>query len=106
MSPGKSPLQAWHQLLLRQQGDHPIGTLHWQTTVTTPAALMQSLAAMLARSVWIWQTQKQRQQMLLIEERATIARRLHDSLAQALTYLRIQLTLLRRTVDARDPGST
>ncbi len=97
-----APSQAWHQLPLLQ-GDHPIGTLHWQTTVTTPpAALMQSLAAMLARSVWIWQTQKQQQQMLLIEERATIARELHDSLAQALTYLRIQLTLLRRTVDARD----
>ncbi|ELN95547.1 nitrate/nitrite sensor protein NarQ, partial [Salmonella enterica subsp. enterica serovar Enteritidis str. 543463 40-18] len=30
---------------------------------------------------------------LLMEERATIARELHDSLAQVLSYLRIQLTL-------------
>ncbi len=29
-----------------------------------------------------------------MEERATIARELHDSLAQVLSYLRIQLTLL------------
>ncbi|MBW1215201.1 nitrate/nitrite two-component system sensor histidine kinase NarQ [Pantoea allii] len=96
------PSYAWHHLPLQQDGQ-PIGTLRWQTTVTTPPkALMRSLAAMLGRSLWIWQTQKQHQQMLLLEERATIARELHDSLAQALTYLRIQLTLLRRTVDAGD----
>ena len=35
------------------------------------------------------------QQLLLMEERATIARELHDSLAQVLSYLRIQLTLLK-----------
>lgn len=96
------PSSTWHHLPLQQDG-HPIGTLHWQTTVTAPPeALMQSLAAMLGRSVWIWQLQKQHQQALLIEERAIIARELHDSLAQALTYLRIQLTLLRRNVNTDD----
>lgn len=35
-----------------------------------------------------------------MEERATIARELHDSLAQTLSFLRIQLTLLRRATDA------
>ncbi|ORM59129.1 two-component system sensor histidine kinase NarQ [Pantoea brenneri] len=64
--------------------------------------LMRSLAAMLGRAIWIWQAQKQHQQMLLIEERTTIARELHDSLAQSLSFLRIQLTLLRRTVDKSD----
>jgi two-component system nitrate/nitrite sensor histidine kinase NarQ len=33
-----------------------------------------------------------------MEERATIARELHDSLAQVLSYLRIQLTLLKHAV--------
>lgn len=33
-----------------------------------------------------------------MEERATIARELHDSLAQVLSYLRIQLTLLKRSI--------
>lgn len=33
-----------------------------------------------------------------MEERATIARELHDSLAQVLSYLRIQLALLKRAV--------
>jgi two-component system nitrate/nitrite sensor histidine kinase NarQ len=33
-----------------------------------------------------------------MEERATIAMELHDSLAQVLSYLRIQLALLKRAV--------
>lgn len=94
------PALRWHSVPL--QGDEEqSGTLRWQSEQASPRqALMQSLANMLSRAVWIWQTQKQVQQMLLIEERATIARELHDSLAQALSFMRIQLTLLRRTLDA------
>ncbi len=33
-----------------------------------------------------------------MEERATIARELHDSLAQSLSYLKIQVTLLKRVI--------
>ena len=44
------------------------------------------------------QAQKHFQRLLLMEERATIARELHDSLAQVLSYLRIQLTLLKRSI--------
>ncbi|GAL32070.1 nitrate/nitrite sensor protein [Vibrio maritimus] len=33
-----------------------------------------------------------------MEERATIARELHDSLAQSLSYLKIQVTLLNRSI--------
>lgn len=93
----------WQRLPLQQE-DQRLGELCWQTRRAPPAdELMQSLANMLARSLWIWQTQKQYQQMLLIEERATIARELHDSLAQSLSYLRIQLTLLRRNVEGTQP---
>ena len=93
----------WQRLPLQQE-DQLLGELSWQTRRAPPAdELMQSLANMLARSLWIWQTQKQVQQMLLIEERSTIARELHDSLAQSLSFLRIQLTLLRRHVDDRQP---
>lgn len=94
--------KAWQRVPL-QQDEQQIGELCWQTSDSEPPeALMRSLAAMLGRAIWIWQTQKQYQQMLLIEERATIARELHDSLAQGLSFLRIQLTLLRRTVDKSD----
>ncbi|MBK0126662.1 nitrate/nitrite two-component system sensor histidine kinase NarQ [Pantoea sp. S61] len=93
----------WQRLPLQQE-DQLLGELCWQTRRAPPAdELMQSLANMLARSLWIWQTQKQYQQMLLIEERSTIARELHDSLAQSLSFLRIQLTLLRRNVDNTQP---
>lgn len=92
----------WHSLPLLQD-EQQTGELRWQThQPNLPAPLMPSLANMLGRTLWIWQTQKQYQQMLLIEERATIARELHDSLAQSLSFLRIQLTLLRRTVDKQD----
>ena len=90
---------SWQRLPLMQE-EQLLGELCWQTRRAPPAdELLQSLANMLARALWIWQTQKQYQQMLLIEERATIARELHDSLAQSLAFLRIQLTLLRRNVD-------
>lgn len=93
----------WHSLPLRQD-DQQTGELRWQTRQAIPSApLMPSLANMLGRTLWVWQTQKQYQQLLLIEERATIARELHDSLAQSLSFLRIQLTLLRRTIDKQDP---
>lgn len=98
-SVGESDERAgWHSVVL-QQDDEQTGALRWQSEQAQPRqALMQSLGNMLSRAVWIWQTQKQVQQMLLIEERATIARELHDSLAQALSFLRIQFTLLRRTL--------
>lgn len=89
----------WHSVPLPQD-DEEAGALRWQSERDAPReALMQSLGNMLSRAIWIWQTQKQVQQMLLIEERATIARELHDSLAQALSFMRIQLTLLRRALD-------
>ncbi|MEX0631496.1 histidine kinase [Serratia ureilytica] len=58
---------------------------------------------MLGRGVYFNRAQKQHQYLLLMEERGTIARELHDSLAQTLSFLRIQLTLLRRAAD--DPAA-
>lgn len=75
------------------------GELRWQNEngpVSEP--LMKSVATMLGRGIYVNQSQKHFQQLLLMEERATIARELHDSLAQVLSYLRIQLTLLKRAV--------
>ncbi len=37
-----------------------------------------------------------------MEERATIARELHDSLAQSLSYLKIQVSLLKRSINRSD----
>ncbi|QKJ88168.1 nitrate/nitrite two-component system sensor histidine kinase NarQ [Paramixta manurensis] len=47
--------------------------------------------------------QQQQHQLILMEERAAIAEELHDALAQALSFLGIQLTLLKRRIGDRDP---
>lgn len=88
----------WQTLPITQQND-VLGQLRWQASVgTPPQALMQSVANMLGRGLYFNQAQKHYQQLLLMQERATIARELHDSLAQVLSYLRIQLVLLKRAV--------
>lgn len=98
-----APTQAWNALPITQ-GDKPLGELRWQPEAHPPHPhLMQSLANMLGRGVYFNRAQKQHQYLLLMEERATIARELHDSLAQTLSFLRIQLTLLRRS--ATDPAA-
>lgn len=75
------------------------GELHWQSpNINASAPLLNSVSSMLGRGLYFNQAQKHFQQLLLMEERATIARELHDSLAQMLSYLRIQLTLLKRSV--------
>ncbi|AST80903.1 TPA: nitrate/nitrite two-component system sensor histidine kinase NarQ [Citrobacter farmeri] len=75
------------------------GELHWQSQhVASASPLLNSVSTMLGRGLYFNHAQKHFQQLLLMEERATIARELHDSLAQVLSYLRIQLTLLKRAI--------
>lgn len=86
---------SWHSLAL----DHTDGgALRWQALVSEPS-LMQGLATMLARSLQLDEAEEKGRHLLLMEERATIARELHDSLAQSLVYLRIQLARLKRVTD-------
>ncbi|ELV7527051.1 nitrate/nitrite two-component system sensor histidine kinase NarQ [Edwardsiella ictaluri] len=80
----------------------PLGALRWPARQSPQMQLMQNVANMLSRGIYFNRAQKQQLQLLLMEERATIARELHDSLAQALAFLRIQITLLRRTTDAEN----
>lgn len=75
------------------------GELHWQSQhIASAIPLLNSVSTMLGRGLYFNHAQKHFQQLLLMEERATIARELHDSLAQVLSYLRIQLTLLKRAI--------
>ncbi|GAL47630.1 TPA: nitrate/nitrite two-component system sensor histidine kinase NarQ [Citrobacter farmeri] len=75
------------------------GELHWQSQhVASAIPLLNSVSTMLGRGLYFNHAQKHFQQLLLMEERATIARELHDSLAQVLSYLRIQSTLLKRAI--------
>lgn len=79
--------------------ENVLGELRWQSHQQhVSAPLMCNIATILGRGLYINQAQKHYQQLMLMEERATIARELHDSLAQMLSYLRIQLALLKRSV--------
>ncbi|MFQ6372753.1 nitrate/nitrite two-component system sensor histidine kinase NarQ [Shewanella sp. YIC-542] len=62
------------------------------------APLFENFAIMLARSIVIHNASEERQQLALLEERAVIARELHDSLGQLLSFLKIQLNLLRKSL--------
>jgi two-component system nitrate/nitrite sensor histidine kinase NarQ len=91
----------WRHFALQQDGQ-TIGSLRWQINhgIQPHPQLIQNVANMLSRGIYFNRSQKHHLQLLLMEERATIARELHDSLAQALSFLRIQLTLLNRTLPA------
>lgn len=79
--------------------DNMFGELRWQSTnAQASAPLLQNVATIIGRGLYFNQMQKQHQQLILMEERATIAIELHDSLAQVLSYLRIQLALLKRAI--------
>lgn len=83
-----------------------LGALSWQAGLPCPdPRMMQNLAQMLARALYFHQNQRQQEQLLLMEERSIIARELHDSLAQVLSFLQIQLTLLKHNLKKEDEAA-
>ncbi|MDW0617624.1 nitrate/nitrite two-component system sensor histidine kinase NarQ [Mannheimia haemolytica] len=73
-----------------------LGILSWKPSLVCPdERLIQNVSEMIGRSLYVVQMQKQQQQLVLMEERAIIARELHDSLAQSLTFFKIQVSLLK-----------
>lgn len=103
--------------LLSEQAE-ALGAQHWETRsgLTQPDELgnlsqqLDSMAAALAISYADMQEQidartrhlaNAQSRAALLNERAAIARELHDSLAQSLTYQKIQLTLLNSSLSQR-----
>ncbi|MGV6988114.1 nitrate/nitrite two-component system sensor histidine kinase NarQ [Testudinibacter sp. P80/BLE/0925] len=79
--------------------DQNLGSLNWQRSAAYPdLRTIENIAQMLGRALHSYQLLRQRQHLILMQERSIIARELHDSLAQVLAYLQIQLTLLRRSI--------
>ena len=64
--------------------------------------LMSSTADQLALSQSLKTEEEQVRRLALMHERTVIARELHDSLAQALSYLKIQVTRLQKAVEKQD----
>lgn len=84
-----------HGLLTMQvpEGVHPEP---WQIE------LVEGIAQHLAAAIGRQRRTDQYHRLALLEERATIARELHDSLAQALTYLRILVRRLQSLMERPD----
>lgn len=103
---GNHQSTTWHQQSLLID-DEIMGQLWWQYQLPCPdLALIENIANIISRGIYYNRAQKQTEQLLLMEERATIARELHDSLAQSLSYLKIQLTLLKRQLKTPTTNST
>lgn len=82
------------------------GELSWQAGLPCPdSRMMQNLAQMLGRALYFQKSLRQQEQLLLMEERSIIARELHDSLAQVLSFLQIQLTLLKHNLKKEGDSS-
>lgn len=60
--------------------------------------LIVALTSLICTALSLRKQKQQEHQLILFEERATIARELHDSLAQSLSYLKIQISVLERNL--------
>jgi len=81
----------------------PIGQqiLEWQHQ------LIQSLADQIALAMNLKSQEKHERRFALLAERTVIARELHDSLAQSLSYLKIQVARLQKAHNkGNDPDTT
>jgi len=65
--------------------------------------LFESLVEQMATGLSMLQQQEQSRRIALMTERTVIARELHDSLAQALSYLKIQVTRLQKLQNKQAP---
>ncbi|WP_413699215.1 histidine kinase [Psychromonas sp. KJ10-10] len=79
----------------------PYGFLNYVSHDKSPEqyALIESFTGLIARALYQEEHSLQEQKILIMEERSIIARELHDSIAQSLSFLKIQCTLLHRQVD-------
>ena len=68
--------------------------------------LIQALANLIGTSLSLKRQREQDHRLLLLEERAIIARELHDSLAQALSYMKLQVSRMQTLMRRGEPVET
>ncbi|MCE9662027.1 histidine kinase [Halomonas sp. M5N1S17] len=92
-------------------GEEMLGTLEiWhpkgQRLSHSVRRLLNALADQLATAVYLQRRIEEEQQISLMNERTIIARELHDSLAQSLSYLKMQVARLERMQSKDAPRET
>lgn len=65
--------------------------------------ILQAMADIIATAIELDQKRTSENRLVIVEERAVIARELHDSLAQSLSYLKVQMSLLTRKMQKNVP---
>lgn len=73
--------------------------VQWQTQ------LLEALSRHIGIAIGTARRTEQTRRLSLLEERAALARELHDSLAQSLAYMKIQVSRLKPLLPAADPAS-
>ncbi|MCK9817882.1 histidine kinase [Pseudomonas sp. MAFF 302046] len=76
------------------------GAQAWETQ------LIQALANLIGTSLSLKRQREQDHRLLLLEERTIIARELHDSLAQALSYMKLQVSRMQTLMRRGEPVAT
>lgn len=84
--------------VLLMQYPSGIPPLRWQMD------LVETVAGLIATALSLAQNNDEQRRLALMDERAVIARELHDSLAQSLSYLKIQVARLQALI--RRQGSS
>lgn len=79
--------------------DNPVDNKH--TIITANDEMLMTLANLIGTALSLRKQRQQEHQLILMEERTTIARELHDSLAQSLSYLKIQVRMLEKRLQSQ-----
>lgn len=89
--------QQYGVLIARSSADKKLA--EWQQQ------LLSTVADQLAVAMSLKSEAEQARRLALMQERTVIARELHDSLAQALSYLKIQVSRLNKAISLDDKAS-
>ncbi|ODC04346.1 hypothetical protein BFW38_13200 [Terasakiispira papahanaumokuakeensis] len=96
----------WHHQHLDQKTIGEAGEVYGRLSVSYPptqmiqpwqSELIEAIAGLVATSLSLAEHHDNQRRVALMTERAVIARELHDSLAQSLSYLKIQVSRLQAT---------
>ncbi len=106
LRPSYDEPREFHYFPIRDNEKH-YGTLQASTADDIEGwerRLMETVAESFATRLRLSTHTEQQRRIVLMEERAVIARELHDSLAQALSYLKIQVTVFKSQMRNNAPA--